>query len=194
MVETVAPDPLPSPVKLFRPSWSLLTADFLDSRGSTFLWNFARGTLPLRSRHFTRATLTPRCPICLAPETVRHAFFGCILPVALIQRLTSGYLRLLNVTFTSGYLNPIPSSRESRNMFVLPAADIVFQVWRARCSAAHGEAPTGLHTALARVRTEVWFYLQRELRTLGPTEFSRRWCRSEVIFKRNPGGEIKITF
>lgn len=177
--------------KPFKPSWNYITADFLDAKRSSFMWKLARGVLPLRGRAFTRATLTPRCPVCMMSETSQHAFYDCLIPAALIDRVKDQF-ELPGIPYPSvRYLNPLPN--KSINQFVLIIAEIMFQVWKVRCSAVYGEEAPGLNVIKGRIRSEIGFHLRREQIRLGPIEFSRNWCQHPVIFKMN-GTDIEVTY
>lgn len=89
----------------FKRSWNCITADILDAKRSFFIWEIARGVLPL-SRAFTGATLVSRCSVSMMWKASQRAFHDCLIPADLIERIKDEFM-LPEIPYPNArYLSP----------------------------------------------------------------------------------------
>lgn len=113
--------------------------------------------------------------------TSQLAFYDCLVPAGLIDRVSDQF-KLPGAPYLSvHYLNTLP--KESANQFLLVIAEIPFQVWKVCCVAMNGEEGLNLKVIKGGIRSEPGFHLRREQILPGLIDFSRSWCRHTIIFQ-----------
>lgn len=82
------PCPVPRDHNLYpaEPAWLRITAPFLESSRTSFMWWLAHGLVHFQARSLRRTVTPVNCPVCDAVETLHHTFSECLLPVAFLRQ------------------------------------------------------------------------------------------------------------